>query len=65
MIQRRMNDYLNAQNKEKAPPLTADGYGPYISDARAVRNLVEDEEMSERKVKCPWSTDKTEYFKTT
>ena len=48
MIQERMNDYLNAQAKEKPPPLTADGYGPYISDARAVRNPA-DEEKEVRK----------------
>jgi len=53
MIQQRMNDYLNAQNKEKPPPLTADGYGPYISDARAVRNLVEEEDVNERKARPP------------
>ena len=52
MIQQRMNDYLNAQN-EKPPPLTADGYGPYISDARAVRNLVEEEDVNERKGRPP------------
>jgi len=43
-IQQRMNEYLSAQNKEKPPPLTADGYGPYISSARAVRNPVEEKE---------------------
>jgi hypothetical protein len=43
MIQERMNDYLNAQTKEKPPPLTADGYGPYISDARVHRNPVDEE----------------------
>jgi AP2-associated kinase len=48
MIQDRMNDYLNAQTKETPPPLTADGYGPYISDARAVRNPP-DEEKEGRK----------------
>ena len=53
LIQQRMNDYLNAQNKEKAPPLTADGYGPYISDARAVRNLVEEEDANGRKGRPP------------
>lgn len=50
MIQQRMNEYLNSQNKEKPPPLTADGYGPYISDARAIRNPVEEEEEKARKV---------------
>jgi AP2-associated kinase len=44
MIQQRMNDLLNAQNKEKQPPLTADGYGPYISDARVLRNPADHEE---------------------
>jgi hypothetical protein len=56
MIQQRMNEYLNAQTKEKPPPLTADGYGPYISDARAVRNPIdndEDEVIHERKSKAP------------
>jgi hypothetical protein len=43
MIQERMNDYLNAQTQEKPPPLTADGYGPYISDARIRRNPVDEE----------------------
>jgi hypothetical protein len=43
-IQQRMNEYLSAQNKEKPPPLTADGYGPYISSARAVRNPVDEKE---------------------
>jgi len=52
MIQERMNEYLNAQNKEKPPPLTADGYGPYISDARIRRNPV-DEEKEERMGKAP------------
>ena len=42
LIQQRMNEYLNAQHNEKPPPLTAEGYGPYISDARAVRNRTED-----------------------
>jgi hypothetical protein len=41
MIQQRMNEYLNAQTKEKPPPLTADGYGPYISVARTLRNPVD------------------------
>ena len=48
MIQQRMNEYLNSQNKEKPPPLTADGYGPYISNARAVRNPVEEEEKPKK-----------------
>ena len=48
-IQQRMNEYLAAQTKEKPPPLTAEGYGPYISDARAIRNPVEKEDVNERK----------------
>jgi hypothetical protein len=52
MIQERMNDYLTAQTKEKPPPLTADGYGPYISDARIRRNPV-DEEKEARMAKTP------------
>jgi hypothetical protein len=50
MIQERMNEYLNAQQKEKPPPLTADGYGPYITSARAIRNPEEKEEAKARKV---------------
>jgi hypothetical protein len=53
MIQQRMNEYLNSQNKEKAPPLTADGYGPYITDARAIRNPVEEEEKGRKVSKGP------------
>ena len=53
MIQQRMNEYLNSQNKEKPPPLTADGYGPYISDARAIRNPVEEEEKTRKVSKGP------------
>jgi hypothetical protein len=49
MIQQRMNDLLNAQNKEKPPPLTADGYGPYISDARVLRNPSDKEDEHPRK----------------
>lgn len=51
MIQERMNDYLNAQTQEKPPPLTADGYGPYISDARVRRNPVDEEK--EARAKAP------------
>jgi hypothetical protein len=43
-IEQRMKEYLGAQHREKAPPMTADGYGPYIADARAVRNVLEEEE---------------------
>jgi len=50
MIQERMNDYLNAQSKEKPPPLTADGYGPYISDARIWRNPVDEEKEKEARM---------------
>jgi hypothetical protein len=49
MIQQRMNDLLNAQNKEKPPPLTADGYGPYITDARVLRNPSDKEDEQPRK----------------
>lgn len=48
-IQQRMNEYLAAQKQEKPPPLTADGYGPYINNARAIRNQVEQEDANERK----------------
>ena len=47
LIEQRMKEYLNAQHREKPPPLTADGYGPYVADARAVRNVVEDDENGE------------------
>jgi hypothetical protein len=43
-IEQRMKEYLGAQHREKAPPLTAEGYGPYVADARAVRNVLEEEE---------------------
>jgi hypothetical protein len=43
-IEQRMKEYLGAQHREKAPPMTAEGYGPYVADARAVRNVLEEEE---------------------
>jgi hypothetical protein len=51
LIQQRMNEYLASQSKERPPPLTADGYGPYITDARAVRNP--DDKEKEGKGKPP------------
>jgi len=49
LIEQRMKEYLDAQHREKPPPLTADGYGPYVADARAVRNVVEDDENGQEK----------------
>jgi hypothetical protein len=53
LIEQRMQEYLSAQHREKPPPLTADGYGPYVADARAVRNVVEDEDENGQMRKVP------------
>ena len=45
LIQERMNEYLSSQTREPPPPLTAEGYGPYINEARAIRNPADKEEI--------------------